>query len=195
MTDGNAREILDVQTTATPREIKARYRTLARRYHPDVNGGDASSEWMFKQLNAAYHQLHGKGSPAGGEHPEQRARPQRTRQPRKPTGAHDGTAHDKGPPATDWQAAMRRRKQENLAGAAAAIISFAAGQGAGHVSAWRNWADAAGPWADMLYPIPFSVAVGLAVGLAVGAVTLTGTVIGLEILSTTPGGGEERSGD
>lgn len=34
--------------------LKKAFRTLARRYHPDVNPGDQNSEEMFKQINEAY---------------------------------------------------------------------------------------------------------------------------------------------
>jgi curved DNA-binding protein len=46
-------KILGVPKTATPKEIKAAYRKLARRYHPDVNKGDAKSEARFKEINEA----------------------------------------------------------------------------------------------------------------------------------------------
>jgi len=41
---------LDLRTTATPEEIKQRYRTLAQMYHPD-KGGD---EELFKRIKLAY---------------------------------------------------------------------------------------------------------------------------------------------
>ena len=46
--------ILGVKRDATPEEIKKEFRSLARRYHPDVNPGDASAEEKFKQINEAY---------------------------------------------------------------------------------------------------------------------------------------------
>ena len=50
-------ESLRVVNTATPKEIKKAYRKLARRYHPDVNPGDASAETRFKAINEAYEVL------------------------------------------------------------------------------------------------------------------------------------------
>ncbi|WP_017301654.1 DnaJ C-terminal domain-containing protein [Nodosilinea nodulosa] len=45
--------ILGVSKTATAEEIKQAYRKLARKYHPDVNPGDATAEEKFKVLNEA----------------------------------------------------------------------------------------------------------------------------------------------
>jgi molecular chaperone DnaJ len=49
--------VLGVGRDASAREIKDAYRRLARRYHPDVNPGDKTSEAKFKQVNEAYHVL------------------------------------------------------------------------------------------------------------------------------------------
>jgi curved DNA-binding protein len=57
-------ELLGVSRTATSEELQRAYRTLARRYHPDVNR-DPSAGDKFKELNEAYHVL---------ADPEQRAR-------------------------------------------------------------------------------------------------------------------------
>src|SRR5260370_3476212 len=45
---------LGVTKTAKPAEIKAAYRKLARKYHPDANKGDASAEERFKEISEAY---------------------------------------------------------------------------------------------------------------------------------------------
>jgi molecular chaperone DnaJ len=47
-------ELLGVQRKATPKEIRQAYRKLARKYHPDLNPGDKSSEEKFKQIQEAY---------------------------------------------------------------------------------------------------------------------------------------------
>ncbi len=45
---------LGVSKTAKPAEIKAAYRKLARKYHPDANKGEASAEERFKEISEAY---------------------------------------------------------------------------------------------------------------------------------------------
>jgi molecular chaperone DnaJ len=45
---------LGVKRAANQEEIRKAYRRLARKYHPDLNPGDKSSEEKFKQLSEAY---------------------------------------------------------------------------------------------------------------------------------------------
>jgi len=40
--------------------VKAKYKELAKRHHPDANGGDKRSEEMLKTINLAYATLRGK---------------------------------------------------------------------------------------------------------------------------------------
>ena len=47
-------EVLGVGRKASVAEIKKAYRKLARRYHPDLNPGDKSSEAKFKEIQEAY---------------------------------------------------------------------------------------------------------------------------------------------
>jgi DnaJ-class molecular chaperone len=49
--------ILGVPRNAPDKDIKAAYRKLARKYHPDVNPGDKAAEARFKQINEAYEVL------------------------------------------------------------------------------------------------------------------------------------------
>jgi DnaJ-class molecular chaperone len=46
--------ILGVTKSATDKEIKAAYRKLARKYHPDVNPGVKSAEEKFKEISEAH---------------------------------------------------------------------------------------------------------------------------------------------
>lgn len=47
-------EVLGLSRDASPDDIKKAYRKLARKYHPDVNPGDAEAERQFKQINEAH---------------------------------------------------------------------------------------------------------------------------------------------
>lgn len=49
--------ILEVERTASQAELKAAYRRLARRYHPDQNQDDPAAEEQFKRVAAAYEVL------------------------------------------------------------------------------------------------------------------------------------------
>jgi molecular chaperone DnaJ len=53
-------DTLGVNRNASEREIKQAYRRLARKYHPDVNPGNKSTEAKFKQINEAYEVLSDK---------------------------------------------------------------------------------------------------------------------------------------
>jgi molecular chaperone DnaJ len=47
-------ELLGVSRNASAKDIRAAFRKLARKYHPDLNPGDKSAEEKFKQLQEAY---------------------------------------------------------------------------------------------------------------------------------------------
>ena len=68
-------EVLGLSPGASDDEIKAAYRRLAKKYHPDLNGGSAEAEAKMKEVNEAYtlliknkgqYQQGGYGSSSGG---------------------------------------------------------------------------------------------------------------------------------
>jgi curved DNA-binding protein CbpA len=59
--------LLELEWPLDPATLKARYKELAKRYHPDTNGGDRSSEDRFKDISRAYSLLRqkiGRAEPA-----------------------------------------------------------------------------------------------------------------------------------
>ena len=46
--------VLDMEYPYTQRELKMQYRTLAKKYHPDLNRDNKQAEDKFKQVTAAY---------------------------------------------------------------------------------------------------------------------------------------------
>jgi molecular chaperone DnaJ len=50
-------EVLKLKRGASEKEIKASYRKLARKHHPDVNPGDPNAEAKFKEISEAYQVL------------------------------------------------------------------------------------------------------------------------------------------
>jgi DnaJ-class molecular chaperone len=47
-------DVLGVPKTASDKEIRAAYRRLARKHHPDLNPGDKAAEARFKEIQGAY---------------------------------------------------------------------------------------------------------------------------------------------
>ena len=47
-------EVLGIQKGASDADIKKAYRSLAKKYHPDINPGDKDAEAKFKEVNEAY---------------------------------------------------------------------------------------------------------------------------------------------
>jgi curved DNA-binding protein CbpA len=52
---------LGLDETASPAEVKARYKLLVKRHHPDANGGDRSLEERLRQIIQAYTYLKSVG--------------------------------------------------------------------------------------------------------------------------------------
>ena len=54
-------DALGLEPSATLNEIKARYKELVKRFHPDANGGDRGAEERLKQVIKAYGVLRASG--------------------------------------------------------------------------------------------------------------------------------------
>jgi DnaJ domain len=57
----DALAILNLEDNATLHEIKARYKELVKRFHPDANGGNRGTEERLKQVIKAYGHLRATG--------------------------------------------------------------------------------------------------------------------------------------
>lgn len=53
----NPYRVLGVSPEASDEEIKRAYRKLAKKYHPDLNPGDAEAARKMQEVNAAYEQI------------------------------------------------------------------------------------------------------------------------------------------
>ncbi|MGQ0664574.1 MAG: J domain-containing protein [Pseudomonadota bacterium] len=60
--EDEALAVLDLRADATMAQIKARYRELVKRHHPDANGGDKAAEERLKSINQAYAILKAQGA-------------------------------------------------------------------------------------------------------------------------------------
>ena len=59
-------KVLGVSPDASDAEIKKAYRELTKKYHPDLNPGDAHAAQMMNDINTAYDQIKSGNVPAGG---------------------------------------------------------------------------------------------------------------------------------
>ena len=59
-----AMKVLELNPPLTAASVKARYKELVKRHHPDANGGDKDSEEMFKQVHQAYQTIMESLAPA-----------------------------------------------------------------------------------------------------------------------------------
>ena len=49
-----AMAVLNIAYPFTEKDLKTRYRVLAKKYHPDTNSGDRKAEALFKEITEAY---------------------------------------------------------------------------------------------------------------------------------------------
>ena len=90
--------ILEVDSRADAEAIRAAYRSLARRYHPDA--GDGSSSEKFRQITEAYETL---------SDPQRRAAYDRSREPRRTA---DPPRH--GSPFAEWDLLFEQWKRRRF---------------------------------------------------------------------------------
>ena len=56
-----ALESLGLDEHATPEQVKAQYKALVKRFHPDANGGSRAMEDRFREIIQAYDRLKSSG--------------------------------------------------------------------------------------------------------------------------------------
>jgi hypothetical protein len=56
-----ALEVMGLDVDATPKDVKARFKELVKRHHPDANGGDRSSEDRLVEVIQSYNYLKSAG--------------------------------------------------------------------------------------------------------------------------------------
>jgi len=58
----DALEVLELAWPVTMIDVKTRYKSLAKKHHPDANGGDRQAEERLKEINRAYSTLKGSAN-------------------------------------------------------------------------------------------------------------------------------------
>ncbi len=128
-------KILGVPKGASEKEIKAAYRRLARKHHPDVNAGNKEAEARFKEIGEAYEVLSDKEK-------REPLRPAR-RGTGRPTGSgrRVGPAGASGSTSRTWGAPRASRTSSGPSSEAGRAAS-AGPKGFGAEEAFRPAADA-----------------------------------------------------
>lgn len=61
-------QVLNIRPTASEKEVKKAYRTLAKKYHPDKNHNDARAQEKFIEITRAYEEIMSQEQSIGGHH-------------------------------------------------------------------------------------------------------------------------------
>ena len=105
-------KILELPIDADLAEIKRQYRKLAKKYHPDLNGGDKSAEESFKKVKEAYETLSDANKRAAYDlgWKKQRSAEQKARrkQPSPSTSARPEATKKSPPPASEPKAKSKK---------------------------------------------------------------------------------------
>lgn len=86
----NPYDVLGVAHGATEEEVKAAYRRLAKKYHPDVNPGDAQAAQRMNEINAAYDQIKNPAAYEQQKRQEQQRQQQQNAYTYNPFGGYYG---------------------------------------------------------------------------------------------------------
>lgn len=145
-------EILGIEEAASPERVRSRYRELARRYHPDANGGDATAEWVFKSINEAHREVRQRQQ--GGRRAQTPSPTQPSTGPRDETHSQrdrrDDPKSSDGPTARSRENPLRETGETVIAGmgagAIAALASHATGASA-TAGQWMGTTESTAVWA------------------------------------------------
>ena len=96
-----AHEVLGIAANASRAAVRRRYRELAKRYHPDINDGDPTAEWVFKQIQTAYAEMQKEKPDARAKTPSEQ-----TRQANQRNGNQ--------PPWGQWETAAKDLERRTL---------------------------------------------------------------------------------
>jgi DnaJ-class molecular chaperone len=129
-------DILGVQKTADEAAIRAAYRKLAKKHHPDVNPGKADAAARFGEISAAHELLSDK---------DKRARFDR--------GEIDAAGHEKAPPRQYYRDATGQERYEPAGGFAQEDLEAFMAQAFGSSGRRSDWGASGRPRAgrDMQY--------------------------------------------